>query len=559
MKQLWLLLLIVPIILWTSCETETLPSETPQSLAGNILSRSNGIESLPEGSRILLNANGGLTIENEVFTYNNNSWSNGDGYKWENADETTYITALYPHELTNLYDGGALKDILIAQDTLSQGETNVTLNFKHRFASFTLKVEEALIDEIAEIKLTSPKTIESLSSQTGEITLSDISNTTTLTGNESSSYTFIVPPMQESLVLDITLKNGTSKSYTLKNHTFKSGFVYECTLRDWNTVLGIRSPKDFITFHNIINGFETGDLSKYGEKLADGRILYRLLADIDLNGESIYPLFNDPDKPFNHIFNGEGYTISNFKINAKEGFAGLFGSIGSEGIVKNLYIHDCTMSIPKEASANAGVGTIAGVCKGIISDCGVTDGYIKNQVSSYTGGIIGNLIKGIIINSFVKGTEIITTSSSLGGIAGKIEMGKILNSFSASNTITRSTNYCGGFCGFAENGKITNSYVYNLTFKNSTNTGQFIGRGVNSDVTDCYTDTETTTYYLINKKEGNCKSTPNSKYNSGFANSKGSVYNQLNQWITGNQSSYNYTFTIWTEDETGNLPAIFVP
>ncbi len=287
--------------------------------------------------------------------------------------------------------------------------------------------------------------------------------------------------------------------------------------------------------------------------------MYRLLADIDLNGESIYPLFNDPNKPFNHIFNGEGNTISNFKINAKEGFAGLFGSIGSSGIIKNLYLKDCSMSIPENASASSGVGNIAGICIGIISDCGVINGNILNNKNTYTGGIVGTLRNGAIINCFIKKSEIKTTSASLGGFVGKIETGDIINCYSASNKITRNTNYCGGFCGFAENGKIINSYVYDLTFKSSTNTGQFIGHGVNSDVTNCYTDTETKSYYLINKKEGNCTSTPNSKYNSDFTNSKGSVYNQLNQWITDNQSSYNYPFTIWTEDETGTLPAIFVP
>ena len=187
MKQLWLLFLILPVILWTSCETETLPSETPQSLAGNILSRSNSIESLPEESKILLNARGGMTIEDKIFTYNGSSWSNDNGYQWENANETTYITALHPHDISNLYEEDTLKDILIAQDTLRQGETDITLTFKHLFASFTLNVEESLIDDIAEIKLTSPKLIERVSFSTGEITLSDNPNTTTLEGNGNNS------------------------------------------------------------------------------------------------------------------------------------------------------------------------------------------------------------------------------------------------------------------------------------------------------------------------------------------------------------------------------------
>lgn len=559
MKQLWLLFLILPVILWTSCETETLPSETPQSLAGNILSRNNSIESLPEESKILLNARGGMTIEDKIFTYNGSSWSNDNGYQWENANETTYITALHPHDISNLYEEDTLKDILIAQDTLRQGETDITLTFKHLFASFTLNVEESLIDDIAEIKLTSPKLIERVSFSTGEIMLSDNPNTTTLEGNGNNSYEFIIPPMEASLSLGITLKGGTSKTYTLQRYRFNSGFVYECTLRDWNTVPGIRSAEDFITFYNIINGTATGDTLKYGTKQADGRILFRLLSDIDLSGKSIYPLFNNSNKPFNHIFNGEGYTISNFKIIEAGGFAGLFGTIGKEGVIKNLKLKDYSISIPKNASAKSGVGSIAGLCNGTITNCGIINGDITNNENSYTGGIVGVLHNGIIINSFVNNSTIKTTNASLGGIVGKIETGNVINCFSASNTITRNTNYCGGFCGFAENGNIINCYVYNLTFKNSTKTGQFIGHGIYSNVTECYTDTGTGTYYLINKKEGICTTTSNSLYNPDFTNSNGSVYNQLNQWITNNQSSYNYTFTPWIEDQTGTLPAIFTP
>lgn len=555
MKKFILLTQILLLSLLMACEsdTPTLPSES-KALAGNISTRSNTTETLGEGSRILLNARGGLTIENELFTYNNGAWSNENGHKWGSAEETTHITALYPHDATIPYNGDALKDILISQATLTPGETNVSLIFKHLFASFTLNVDKTLVDMISTIQLTTPQKIASIAPTTGEITLTESTNTTTLTGNGSGSYTFIIPPMQASIELGITLTNGKSQTYTLQRHCFESGLVYECRLRDWNMVPGIRSREDFITFYKIVNGMTTGDLSKYGEE-KDGKMIYRLLADINLEDENLYPMFNETSHPFNHIFNGEGHTISNFKINAKGGYAGLFGQIGSDGIVKNLYINDCTMSI--SASAGSGVGAIAGVCKGIISNCGVTLSNITNHVtSSYTGGMVGTLRNGAIINSFVKNSNITTTDASVGGIVGKIETGDILNCFSASNTITRSNNYSGGFCGRADNGNIINSYVYKLIFKDNINTGQFIGHGINSNATECFTDTGTDIYNLIKEKD-NCTYTPNYKYKSDFTNSQGAVYKLLNQWIESNQSSYKYPFTEWKPDDSGNLPAIF--
>jgi hypothetical protein len=209
------------------------------------------------------------------------------------------------------------------------------------------------------------------------------------------------------------------------------------------------------------------------------------------------------------------------------------------------------------ASAGSGVGAIAGVCKGAISDCGVTLSKITNHVtSSYTGGMVGTLRNGAIINSFVKNSNITTTDASVGGIVGKIETGDILNCFSASNTIKRSNNYSGGFCGRADNGNIINCYVYKLIFKDNINTGQFIGHGVDSSVADCYTNTSSPKLIIYPQ---NCKTSSNKIYNTNFIHesTNTSILSYLNQWIESNQSSYKYPFTEWKPDDSGNLPAIF--
>ena len=551
MKALVLIVSLLFFSLLTSCEEESVPTNH-KTLAGNILSRSNDKETLPEGSQILLNAYGGLSIVDNTFTYTNGTWTNDNGHGWKEAEETTYITALYPHDISNLYNEGALKDVLIAQDTLTQGEKDVTLTFRHLFASFILNVDETLVDKIKSIQLTSPQTIESISTSTGKITLSNTSTSTTLQGNGSNSYTFIIPPMEASITLNITLDNEISQSYKLQRHNFKSGFVYECGLRDWNTVPGIRSADDLETFSQLIN--EGKEAPAYGEKQDDGRMLYRLLADIDLKGVNLTPIGHNQDKPFDDIFNGEGYTISNFTVKAKGGFAGLFGQIGSDGVVKNLCISDYTISI--QESASSGVGAIAGLCTGTISNCGVANSNITNHFNSYTGGITGTLRNGTIINSFVKDCQVTTTSASVGGVVGKIETGNIINCFSASNTITRSNNYSGGFCGRAEEGYIVNCYVYKQTLKTTTNRGQFIGHGVDSSVSHCYTNTASPNL-IINNENESCSILSCKTYSSKFIINESHIVDVLNQWIESNQKNYDYPFTQWKEDPTGTLPAIF--
>ena len=557
MKQLWLLFLILPVILWPSCETETLPSETPKSLAGNILSRSNSIESLPEESKILLNARGGMTIEDKIFTYNGSSWSNDNGYQWENANETTYITALHPHDISNLYEEDTLKDILISQDTLRQGETDITLTFKHLFASFTLNVEESLIDDIAEIKLTSPKLIERVSFSTGEITLSDNPNTTTLEGNGNNSYEFIIPPMEASLSLGITLNSGTSKQYTLKNHIFKSGFKYECTLKNGEEIPGIRTAEDFINFSRIINGKKTGDLLKYGEKQADGRMLYRLLADIDfknVNSENLLPIgyMYSPSRIFTDTFDGLGHTISNLTIpdksinnSVQKNYSGIFGQIGVNGTIKNLKITKA--STVKEPTCNR-IGILAAYNEGTIENCSVDNSTIYCIEDYYSGFICASqLTSGIIINSYTAQNTMIGSSSAKrkGGLVGEC-YGKILNSYAYNNTFTKltSTGTAGGLVGLSSTNPltITNCYIYHAN--STSNFGILIGSA---------SDKASITNNYYNKLlPSNTTDTTNFKYDGNFQINEKHISFYLNSWINENQANYpQITFKQWEISQNG--------
>ena len=544
MKKFILLTQILLLSLLMACEsdTPTLPSES-KALAGNISTRSNTTETLGEGSRILLNARGGLTIENELFTYNNGAWSNENGHKWGSAEETTHITALYPHDATSPYNGDALKDILISQATLPPGETNVSLIFKHLFASFTLNVDETLVDMISTIQLTTPQKIASIAPTTGEITLTESTNTTTLTGNGSGSYTFIIPPMQASIELGITLTNGKSQTYTLQRHYFESGLVYECRLRDWNMVPGIRSANDFINFSRMINGKKNGDLFKYGEMQADGRMLYRLLADIDfknVDSENLLPIgyMYSPSRIFTDIFDGLGHTISNLTIpdksinnNVQKNYSGIFGQIGVNGIVKNLKITKA--STVKEPTCNR-IGILAAYNEGTIENCSVDNSTI-NCIEDYHAGFIcaSQLTTGIIINSYTAQNTMIGSSSAKrkGGFVGEC-YGKILNSYAYNNTFTKltSTGTAGGLVGLSSTNPltITNCYVYHAN--STSNFGIIIGSS--SDKTNI-----TNNYYNKLLPSGTTD-TDNLKFDGNFKINGIHISFKLNSWIHENQSMH---------------------
>lgn len=544
------------------CHSHPIPSDTSNVTSFFSPARViNTNSSLMPNDKALFNATGGTTLTNEIFTFDGTKWENEGSSISSNVSEATTLTALYPaYNSNNIlitenpYSDNELEDILIAQCTFTN-KTDIELCFKHLFSMLTIHIQSPLKESISSFSITAPKVTNM---QADGNFSTEGTHTTIPTLNDTGDYTFIIPSVEDcNLTLSFTMGEETI-SHNL-THTFTSGYKYECNITDREQV-GINSAEELIAFSRLINNLSSDNykLSDFGEEQEEGQMLYRLLTDIDftgINGEDLLPICYNQDNTFNDIFDGGGHTISNLTINPSGGVAGLFGRIGSTGTIKNLFLDDCSLNITENTSA--GVGSIAGICTGIISDCGVTNGTISNKVESYTGGIVGVLRNGVIINSFIKDSQVTSTNASVGGVVGKIETGNIINCFAASNTITRGSNYCGGFCGYSDNGKIINCYVYKQTLKTTSNRGQIIGHGYNSSVSYCYTNTSSPALIIYNREEScsvlSCKTYNSSTFFIGDSN----IVNVLNQWIETNQSSYSYTFTRWKEDETSTLPAIF--
>ena len=122
-------------------------------------------------------------------------------------------------------------------------------------------------------------------------------------------------------------------------------------------------------------------------------------------------------KSFRGIFNGNHKTIYNLRVNRQQTIAaGLFGTIGVDGIVKKLNIKSASVL------GYAYVGGVAGVCYGTIDRC-IVDGQISGR--EYAGGIVGGtLLDGIDLSSrgYIKNCKNVAqvfAYSYTGGIAGK--------------------------------------------------------------------------------------------------------------------------------------------
>ena len=479
MKRILLHITILLFVLVSACHTEQVEFSHALSSTYPILSRGGTEEaSLANGSQILLNASGGLSVENGIFTYNGSSWSNGQELHWTDESMETTITALYPtytdnrYTSKNLYAKGMLEDILIAQETLPEkGEIN--LQFKHLFSSLTLFIEPTLDANIHELALSIPVQVKAISPQDGSFSLTDQTHTVVLSSNDSHAYSFILPPCDDcTLSLRITWKDGNVKDVPFTPHTFQSGTRYECNITSTDSRPGIRTAEDLIDFSRLINGYEPitagRTLDDFGEMI-DGKMVYYLCENIELTETDcadLYPIGYKKAKTFANIFDGKGHTISGYIIPDK-GFdsdcIGLFGIIDEGAIVKNLHLSGIKNT---DATIYECVGGIAGKNYGIIQNCSVQNStFYSSNVKNFanlTGGICGRSA-GYIVNCYAtNNTYYRRTGGKTGDIMGD-GGGTIANCYSYKNkhsTKRYESAYSGGIAGVSLDGQIYNCYVY---------------------------------------------------------------------------------------------------
>jgi filamentous hemagglutinin family protein len=136
-----------------------------------------------------------------------------------------------------------------------------------------------------------------------------------------------------------------------------------------------------------------------------------------------------PIPNFTGLFDGQGQTIANLTIASTTQNVGLFGSIGSTGVVRSLNLADVTVS----GLNSQFVGTLAGTNAGTISNVSATDVAVSVGSNGNGGGLVG-LNSGTITNAFATGdlTGAAGTNgfTTLGGLAA-VNLGSISSSFAS--------------------------------------------------------------------------------------------------------------------------------
>jgi len=253
----------------------------------------------------------------------------------------------------------------------------------------------------------------------------------------------------------------------------------------------IGSAEDLMLFANNINsGINTS-------------AHYKLTSDIDLGGEEWTPVghlaaSNDFSRSFSGVFDGNGYTVSNFKITDVEeddSYIGFFGHMCA-GTIKNLGIDNAVIDFDSASTQKTYVGIIAGrvltVALGTtatITNCNVTNSSIKakSKGTIYAGALAGTVIAGVIDNDDNSAASKEPSNVFLAFIDTEcdidISSSATTNYFnSLINEYERHVVVAGGLSGFlsAENGSI-------LTIVNSSASGNVTANAADSVTTQAMT------------------------------------------------------------------------
>ena len=350
-----------------------------------------------------------------------------------------------------------------------------------------------------------------------------------------------------------SLENLQSKDW-VKKHLW----IDESEL--WDFDIGYpRLDYNVIMSKNSVKIYTKDDLLKLqGKTLVRD---YTLMCDINLDGVDWNPIAF-----FFGSFDGNGYVISNFKVNDNILYTGLFGY--NSGNISNLHVEKFSIVVTGSYDSKISTGYAGGLVgynfKGTIKNCSAAGevsssiNYISKYNNSHAGGLVGYNDQGKITNchattsatSVSGGSSYSYSHSYAGGLVGYNNEGVltnchatgVVNSSSSTNTNSSSDtgsscSYAGGLVGYNNQGEIINCYASGEANSNadkgigSSYSGGLVGYNNRGSTIECYA-----TVNVSSSSSASYSSISNNSYAGGLIGYS-NYDNITNCYSTGNVSS----------------------
>ena len=209
---------------------------------------------------------------------------------------------------------------------------------------------------------------------------------------------------------------------------------------------------------------------------------YELLSDLDLSSSNNWEPIGTSTAPYTATFDGNGHRVSGLTTSRSSAAAGLFGNLGSGGIIKNLGVVNASVTISGNASS---AGAIIGILSAgaLLYSSYASGGTVTAAAdSTTTGGLVGGNTGGAIRASYstnavtISGTQ---DNNDLGGLAG-YSRGTIVASY-AAGAVSGTGGTGNTYAGFVGNSSTAGAAITH-SYCDSTVAGTLpcVGRQTNS-------------------------------------------------------------------------------
>ena len=255
--------------------------------------------------------------------------------------------------------------------------------------------------------------------------------------------------------------------------------------------LFIRSLTDVQAFAQAVNSGENS--------FANKTVL--LCSDLDLSALTWTPVGTEA-APFKGTFDGQGYTITNMKVDiteAKAGVAaGFFGRLN--GTVRNLNFSDASVTAVLVTSGGDGAAVVAGTIfnTGLIENCTVKNSNVTSNrlAAGFAGYAYGTVRDCTLLNSEIVGNDPKQTGENdkIGGIIGYLGEGSYkITGNTVDGCYLLGERNVGGIIGCAQAGNtVSGNTVANTTVNYTTllaalpqyASGEVVGRPISITMTD---------------------------------------------------------------------------
>lgn len=216
----------------------------------------------------------------------------------------------------------------------------------------------------------------------------------------------------------------TSESDSFNNQ-YDANAKYDVDIWDGKTVTAPVADADGV-YHITSAADLVGMMNVTGNSIYKGKTIV-LDNNIDLGGRTVKGI-GGISTNFAGVFDGQGYTISNFKVDSTENsfYAGLFNQVSHGGTIKNLTVKNATIV------GNSMVGAVASsLDNAVIDNCKAIDCTLIGVKK--VGAVVGYSAGSTVTNNYAENCTVIYSEKEGGEILGYKNTGSTVSNNTANN------------------------------------------------------------------------------------------------------------------------------